>query len=482
MKYTPHDYQNYTINRLQQFTKTFAVLDMGLGKTSCTLTAIERLMYDGYEVNKVLIIAPLFVADVTWEDERDKWDHLSSLRLSKILGTEKQRIAGLEAAADLYTINRENVKWLVDYFIKRKKPWPFDMIVVDESSSFKSGASQRFKALRKATPITPRVVLLTGTPDPNGLMDLWSQVYLLDGGERLGKTLTAYRSRFFMPGRRNGNVIYDWIPREGAKEEIFAKLSDIMISLTAKDYLKMPERIDNIIKLKMPEAAKVKYEQMEEDCILELEKGEIVAGNKAAVTNKLLQMANGAVYYEDPIVDDETITGIDRKVQWIHDAKLDALEEIIEDNAGQSLAVFYSFQHDYDRLMRRFGKYYPTVIRSRADIEKWNRGEARLLFAHPASVGHGLNLQAGGSIAVWFGVPNNLEWYQQANARLHRQGQRSNTVVIIHLLMEGTQDIAVMGSLKDKSLSQDELIAAVKARIDSRKANNTKKQEASNGN
>ena len=275
-----------------------------------------------------------------------------------------------------------------------------------------------------------------------------------------------------MPGRRNGNVIYDWIPREGAKEEIFAKLADIMISLTAKDYLKMPERIDNIIKLKMPEAARAKYEQMEEDCILELEQGEIVAGNKAAVTNKLLQMANGAVYYEDVAADDDgVITGIERKVERIHDVKLDALEEIVEDNAGQPIAVFYNFQHDFDRLMERFKKYNPTVIRSRADIERWNRGEARLLFAHPASVGHGLNLQAGGSIAVWFGVPNNLEWYQQANARLHRQGQRSSTVVISHLLMEGTQDIAVMRSLKGKSLSQDELIAAVKARIESRKTN-----------
>lgn len=472
MKYIPHDYQKYTIDRMHDQKKIFAVLDMGLGKTSCTLTAIERLMYDDFEVGKVLIIAPLFVADVTWEDERDKWDHLRRLRISKILGTEKQRIAGLNTDADLYTINRENVKWLVDYFVRSKKPWPFDMIVVDESSSFKSGSSQRFKALKKATPITSRVILLTGTPDPNGLMDLWSQVYLLDGGERLGKTLTAYRSRYFMPGRRNGNVIYDWIPREGAKEEIFAKLADIMISLTAKDYLKMPERIDNIIKLKMPEAARARYEQMEEDCILELEQGEIVAGNKAAVTNKLLQMANGAVYYEDIATDkDGVVTGIERKVERIHDVKLDALEEIVEDNAGQPIAVFYNFQHDFDRLMERFKKYNPTVIRSRADIERWNRGEARLLFAHPASVGHGLNLQAGGSIAVWFGVPNNLEWYQQANARLHRQGQRSSTVVISHLLMEGTQDIAVMRSLKGKSLSQDELIAAVKARIESRKTN-----------
>lgn len=426
-------------------------------------------MYDSFEISKALVIAPLYVADVTWEDERDKWDHLRKLQLSKILGTEKQRIAGLTATADVYVINRENVKWLIEYYIKRKKPWPFDMVVVDESSSFKSNSSQRFKALKKATPITDRVILLTGTPDPNGEMDLWSQTYLLDGGERLGKTLTEYRNRYFTPGRRNGNVIYEWLPREGAKEAIFAKLSDMMISLTAADYLKMPERIDNVVKLRMPPEAKEQYERMEEECILELESGDVVAGNKAAVTNKLLQMANGAVYYEEPEADEDgVVTGWQRKWVQIHEAKLDALEEIVEDY-GQPLVVFYSFQHDFERLMARFAKYDPAVIRSRKDIEAWNRGEVRLLFAHPASVGHGLNLQAGGSMVVWFGLPNNLEWYQQANARLYRQGQK-RTVVITHLLMEGTQDVSVMRGLKGKTLNQDELIAAVKARIKSRKA------------
>lgn len=426
-------------------------------------------MYDSFEISKALVIAPLYVADVTWEDERDKWDHLRKLRLSKILGTEKQRIAGLTATADVYVINRENVKWLIEYYIKRKKPWPFDMVVVDESSSFKSNSSQRFKVLKKATPITDRVILLTGTPDPNGEMDLWSQTYLLDGGERLGKTLTEYRNRYFTPGRRNGNIIYEWLPREGAKEAIFAKLSDVMISLTAADYLKMPERIDNVVKLRMPPEAKEQYERMEEECILELESGDVVAGNKAAVTNKLLQMANGAVYYEEPEADEDgVVTGWQRKWVQIHEAKLDALEEIVEDY-GQPLVVFYSFQHDFERLMARFAKYDPAVIRSRKDIEAWNRGEVRLLFAHPASVGHGLNLQAGGSMVVWFGLPNNLEWYQQANARLYRQGQK-RTVVITHLLMEGTQDVSVMRGLKGKTLNQDELIAAVKARIKSRKA------------
>lgn len=469
MKYIPHDYQRFTIEQMVERKKLFAVLSMGLGKTSCTLSAIAQLIYDRFEVEKVLIIAPLFVADVTWEDERDKWDHLRPLRISKILGTEKQRIAGLNQNADVYTINRENVKWLIDYFVKKGRAWPFDMIVVDESSSFKSGSSQRFRALRKATAVVDRVVLLTGTPDPNGLMDLWSQTYLLDGGERLGKTLTEYRNRYFTPGRRNGNVIYEWLPREGAKEAIFAKLSDVMISLTAADYLKMPERIDNVVKLRMPPEAKEQYERMEEECILELESGNVVAGNKAAVTNKLLQMANGAVYYEEPEADEDgVVTGWQRKWVQIHEAKLDALEEIVEDY-GQPLVVFYSFQHDFERLMARFAKYDPAVIRSRKDIEAWNRGEVRLLFAHPASVGHGLNLQAGGSMVVWFGLPNNLEWYQQANARLYRQGQK-RTVVITHLLMEGTQDVSVMRGLKGKTLNQDELIAAVKARIKSRKA------------
>lgn len=470
MKFIPHEYQDHIVNFMMDNPKAFIVLQMGMGKTVCTLTAIERLMFDSAEVDKALVIAPLYVAEVTWEDERDKWDHLHKLRISKILGTEKQRISGLSANADVYLINRENVKWLIEYYIKRKIPWPFDMVVVDESSSFKSNSSQRFKALRKATPITDRVILLTGTPSPQGFEDLWSQVYLLDSGERLGKTMTAYRSRYFMPGRRNGNIIYEWIPREGASEQIYAKLSDIMISLSAKDHLKMPERIDNIVKLKMSPEAREQYDRMETECILELEQGEVVAGNKAAVTNKLLQMANGAVYYEEPIADDDgMVIGFERKVQWVHDLKLDALEEMVEDNAGQPMMVFYNFRHDYDRLMKRFAKYEPRTIAGRKDVEDWNAGKIRLLFAHPASMGHGLNLQAGGSNIVWFGVPSNLEWYLQANARLDRQGQKSKTVVVSHILMEGTHDIDVMRSLRGKRMNQDELIAAVKARIESKK-------------
>lgn len=476
MKFIPHDYQSCIIDYTMEHRKAFLVLEMGMGKTVCTLTAIERLMFDECEINKVLVIAPLYVADVTWEDERNKWDHLHNLRISKILGTPKQRMAGLEAKADVYTINRENVKWLIDYFIKTKRRWDFDMIVVDESSSFKSNTSQRFKALRKATPITSRVVLLTGTPNPHGLEDLWSQAFLLDGGERLGKTITQYRNNYFTPGRRNGNIIYEWVPRKGAKEAIYAKLSDIAVSLSAEDYLKMPERIDSVVKLKLPPEARAMYDKMEEDCIIELEQGAVVAGNKAAVTNKLLQMANGAVYYDDVIADEDgVVTGYDRKVQNVHDVKLDALADILEDNAGQPILVAYNYRHDFDRLMERFAAYKPAVIKSRADIERWNRGEVRLMLTHPASVGHGLNLQAGGSIIVWFGVPNNLEWYQQLNARLDRQGQKSKTVTIVHLLIEDTQDMDVMRSLKGKEINQDELIEAVKARIASRKAEEHKK-------
>lgn len=461
MKYEPHDYQKFTIGKILECERLFAVLDMGLGKTSCTLTAIEELVNDRYEINKVLVIAPLRVADDTWEAERDKWDHLHGLRMAKMIGSAKQRVDALKAKADVYTINRENVKWLIDYLLQHKMKWPFDMIVVDESSSFKSHTSQRFKALRKVAPLAKRIVLLTGTPDPNGLLDLWSQAFLIDGGIRLGRTLTAYRDQYFTPGRRNGNVIYEWKPREGAKEAIFGRLKDVTVSLTAKDHLKMPERIDNFITLKMPSEARAKYDQMEAAAILELEKGEVVAGNKAAVTNKLLQMANGAVYYEDT-----TEEGAEpvKKVEWIHDAKLDALEEIIEDNEGQPVMVFYNYKHDFTRLMKRFKDRNPGTIKDRQDIANWNAGKVKLLFAHPASMGHGLNLQGGGNIIVWFGVTNNLEHYLQANARLYRQGQ-TQTVVINHLLMEDTHDIDVMESLQRKRVSQDELIAAVKARI-----------------
>lgn len=462
MKFIPHDYQKFTIETMLKNKKVFAVLDMGLGKTVSTLTTIETLMNDEYEVSKVLVIAPLRVADSTWDSEIDKWEHLRfSLSISKVLGTEKQRIAALSVKADIYTVNRENVKWLVDYYVK-KKSWPFDMIVVDESSSFKNNTSQRFKALRKVTKLTERVFLLTGTPDPNSLLELWPQAYLLDQGERLGQTITAYRNEFFTPGRRNGNIVYDYIPRKGAREEIYRRLKDVTISLTAKDNLKMPERIDNVIKLKMPSTARAIYTKIEIESVAELEKGTVVAGSKAVVKNKLLQCTNGAVYSVD---DNGTKT-----VDCIHDAKLDELENIIEDNAGQPTIVYYNYQHDYDRIAERLKKYKPEKLNTSEDIARWNRGEIRVLLAHPASMGHGLNLQAGGSNIVWFGIPWSLELFQQANARLYRQGQ-NKTVVINYLLMEDTADEDVYKSLQNKDFNQEDFIAAMKARINRVTAN-----------
>lgn len=452
MKFIPHDYQKYIIDQMIAKKKMIAVVDMGLGKTVCTLSALEELMFNRFEVNKVLVIAPLRVADVTWGDEIDKWDHLNSFKISKIIGTEPKRIDAIKAIADIYVINRENAKWLVDYFVKAKK-WPFDMLVIDESSSFKNNKSQRFKALRKVTAITERVIELTGTPSPNGLMDLWPQIYLLDQGERLGRTITSFRDTFFNPGMRNKNIIFNYVPKAKAEEEIHKRINDVAISLTAKDHLKMPPRIDNVIKLKMPLNIKTIYDEMERECIVELEKKDVImAGSRAVVTNKLLQMANGAVYGED------------RKVSIIHDIKLDALQEIIEANEGKSIMVFYNYQHDYDRLVERFKCFKPKTLKTKENIERWNKGEIELLLVHPASMGHGLNLQAGGSIIVWFSLTWSLELYLQANARLYRQGQQ-NAVVINHLVMEKTVDVDVMRALTDKKVNQDELIEAVKARI-----------------
>lgn len=457
MKFIPHDYQKYTIDRIINTKKIIAILDMGLGKTVCTLTAINELMFDRFECSKVLVIAPLRVARKTWTDEVLKWDHLRHLTTSRILGTEAERIQGLKADADIYLINRENVVWLVEYYLKRRIKWPFDTIVIDESSSFKSNQSKRFKALRKVAAITDRVIELTGTPSPNGLTDLWSQIYLLDQGERLCKTVTGYRDKYFTPGRRNRTIVYEYVPKRGAEEAIYKAISDIAISLKAADYLTLPGRVDNIIRLQLPKIAREQYDELERECLLELENQDVVtAGSQAVVTNKLLQMANGAVY------------GATHSVTVIHDEKIDALEELIEDNAGKPIMVFYNYKHDYDRLMERLSKYNPRALNTDQDIDDWNAGRIAVLLAHPASMGHGLNLQAGGNIIVWFGLTWSLELYQQANARLYRQGQQQ-AVIIHHLVAENTVDEDVLRALKNKSVNQDELIAAVKARIESHK-------------
>jgi len=448
MKYIPHNYQKYATNRILELTKVGLLLDMGLGKTVSTLTAIDILMFDYFDISKVLVIAPKRVAEDTWSREVEKWDHLKHLKISKVLGTQKQRMDALKAKADIYVINRENVKWLVDlYGVK----WPFDTVVIDELSSFKSNKSQRFKALKKVTPLMQRVIGLTGTPTPNGYLDLWSQIYLLDRGERLGKTITGYRERYFTPGRRNGYTIFDWDLKEGADKAIQKKISDICISMRSEDYLELPERINNNVYIKMDARARALYDQLEKDLILQVDEDEVTALTAAALTQKLLQMANGSVYNSDG------------GTTHIHDGKLEALEEILEFN-DEPVLVFYSFKHDYSRLMERFKELKPRTLETSKDIADWNEGKIRLLLAHPASVGHGLNIQAGGHIIVWFGLTWSLELYQQANARLDRQGQTKN-VIVHHLITEGTVDEDVLKALERKETGQDALLEAVKARI-----------------
>lgn len=444
MIYRPHSYQEYATQWILDKEKAGLLMDMGLGKTVVTLTAIQMLMRDYFDIIKVLVIAPLRVAEDTWSSETEKWDHLKYLKISKVLGSEKERIAALNTTADIYVINRENVVWLVKYY---GRDWPFDMVVIDELSSFKSSKSQRFKALRKVKP--KRIVGLTGTPAPNGLMDLWSEIYLLDGGARLGKTITGYRERYFNPDKRNQNVIFSYKPKEGAKEHIYEKLKDICVSMKAEDYLKLPERIDNIIKVKLSKMAMDKYKQLEKDLLLPLKDSDIVANNAAVLTNKLLQMANGAVYDENG------------DIQGIHDEKLKALEDVIEAANGKSVLIFYSYKHDRDRLQKHFKV---KELKTSKDIKAWNSGETPIMLVHPASAGHGLNLQAGGSTIVWFGLTWSLELYQQANARLYRQGQKEN-VIVHHLVAKGTMDEDVMKALQNKEVGQDSLLKAVKARL-----------------
>lgn len=449
MKFIPHVYQTHAIEKILSLPAVGLFLDMGLGKTVATLTAIAELLYDCFEVCRVLVIAPLRVADVVWPEEAAKWDHLRHLRISKVLGTEKQRRAALATPADIYVINRENVEWLVNAY---GKYWPFDMVVVDELSSFKSSKARRFRALRKVRPMVQRIVGLTGTPAPNGLIDLWAPLYLLDQGERLGKTVTGYRSRYFDPGRRDArHIVYSWVPKEGADKSIHRKLSDICVSMTAEDWLDLPERINNIVTVRLPADAREKYGQLERDLLLPFAEGDIVADAAAALSNKLLQMANGAVYDE--------FGG----VQEIHDAKLQVLEDVIEAANGKPVLVFYAYRHDLARLK----KHFPAVrcLETAEDIREWNRGGIPLLLAHPASAGPGLNLQAGGHIIVWFGLTWSLELYQQANARLDRQGQE-NGVIVHHLVAEDTIDDRVMKALEGKTAGQTALMDAVKARIE----------------
>ncbi|MCZ8518871.1 DEAD/DEAH box helicase [Paenibacillus caseinilyticus] len=452
MQYKPHGYQAYATERILETDKLALFLDMGLGKTVITLTALNDLLFDRFEAGKILIIAPLRVADDTWARESQKWDHLQHLRISKILGDRRQRERALKADADLYVINRENVEWLVSMTGSK---WPFDTVVIDELSSFKSAMSKRFRALRRVRPLIKRIVGLTGTPAPNGLMDLWAQMYLIDQGERLGKTITGYRDRYFIAGARSGHVVYDWSQKKEAESRIYEAIGDIAVSMRAADWLDMPERIDRTVPIRLSETARAKYEQLERDLLLPYLGGDVVASTAAVLSNKLLQLANGAVYDENG------------GVREIHDAKLDALEDIIEASNGKPVLVFYAYKHDLSRIAERLPQLR-TLGKGEAgnqDIADWNAGKIPLLLCHPASAGHGLNLQEGGSTIVWFGPTWSLELYEQANARLYRQGQQ-HSVIIHHLVTEGTMDEEVMTALETKAAGQDALMGAVKARIE----------------
>ena len=438
-------YQKFAIEKIIEKPAVSLMLDMGLGKTIITLSAIQELIYNRYEVQKVLVIAPLRVAETTWLEENLKWQHLN-LKIIPVLGTEEQRLSALKKSADVYVINRENVQWLIEYY---RKDFPFDMLVIDESSSFKNPQAKRFKALKKIRPLIKRIVELTGTPAPNSLMDLWAQIFLLDRGERLGKTLGEYRRKYFTAGAKNGYIVYNWIPIKNADKIIYKKISDICISMKSEDYLKLPPVINNSVKIILPEKVQDSYKKFEENLILSVEGKILTASTAAVLANKLLQFANGAVY------DDEG------KVTEIHDTKLDALAEIVE-SVNQPILIFYWFKHDLDRLQKKFPR--AVQLKSAENISDWNAGKIQMLLAHPASAGHGINLQFGGNTIVWFSLTWSLEFYQQANKRLHRSGQ-DKTVIIHHLIAKNTIDENVVKVLSDKNSRQENLLAALKAKI-----------------
>ena len=449
MKYSPHAYQKRATQFILAHEAAGLFLEMGLGKTVITLTAIDELMNDRFEVQKCLVIAPLRVAEDTWSRESTKWDHLKHLRIAKILGSAADRIRALKKNADIYVINRENVVWLVEYLEENRIRWPFDMVVIDELSSFKNNQAKRFKALRKMRPMMDRIVGLTGTPAANSLMDLWAEMYLLDRGERLGRTLTAYRGNWFRPGYGNGYVTYKWEPRRGALEDITKRIADITVSMKAEDYLELPDKIENTIEVDMGEKGTKLYQDMERESLIELEGAdEIVALDAAAVMSKLLQMANGFIY-------DQAHNSI-----HLHEAKLEALEEIVE-AADAPVLVFYNFQADKDAILAKF--HDARLLENDSTIEDWNKGKIKMLLAHPASAGYGLNLQEGGHIMAWYGLPWSLEQYLQAVARLQRQGQKY-PVMVYHIIAKGTVDEQVMKSLQKKDITQSALIGILKDR------------------
>lgn len=453
MEYKPHDYQRHCINRIIDTPRLGLFLDMGLGKTSIVLSAVKELKYNRFAVSKVLVIAPKKVAEGTWSKEKDKWDHTKCLRISRVLGSEKKRIRALYEPADVYIINRENVVWLVDFY---KNDWPFDMVVIDESSSFKSHKAKRFKALSATAPRIKRIVELTGTPSPNGLADLWAQLYLLDEGARLGTRYTGFRERYFDAGPRHNGIVYKYSVKQGSEEAILSAISDICVSMKASDYLELPDCIMHEIPVELdPKAAKA-YRELEREMVLELPDDEVTVTSAAALSNKLLQLGNGAIYGED------------HSVHEVHGCKIEAFMELIESlsASGKSALVFYNYQHDRVRLQKALAKTGLVVreLRTTEDEDDWNAGKIDILLTHPASSAYGLNLQQGGNHVVWFGLNWNYELYTQANKRLHRQGQ-TEKVIVHHLVCEGTRDEDVMAALARKDDVQQFVMDSLKARI-----------------
>ena len=443
MKFMPHDYQKYAIEYIKSHPITALFLDMGLGKTVTTLTAIRDLMYDAFEVKRVLVVAPLRVARDTWPDELRKWDHLKELTCSVVVGTVAERRRALQQDADIYIVNRENLAWLYE-----NSRLDFDMVVLDELSSFKNHQSKRFRAMKAMRPKVKRIVGLTGTPTGNGLMDLWAEFRILDMGERLGRYISQYRNLYFKPDKRNGMVVYSYKPLPGAEEAIYHQISDITMSMKATDYLEMPELVSVAKEVRLSETEKKRYDELKKSLVLELPGGEVTSANAASLTLKLSQMANGAIYTDD------------KNVVNIHDRKLEALEDLVESANGKSVLVAYWFKHDKDRIRERMEA---RELKEPQDFADWNAGKIPVALIHPASAGHGLNLQKGGSILIWFGLTWSLELYQQTNARLWRQGQADKTVIIQHIVAKDTIDERILNVLKHKDGTQAALIDAVKA-------------------
>lgn len=447
MNFSPHNYQAYAIDYIETHPVAAVLLDMGLGKTVISLTAIADLLFDSFEAHRILVVAPLRVARDTWPAEIAKWEHLKHLTYAVCVGTPKERRTALMSKADITIINRENLGWLIDF---SGFDFDYDMVVIDELSSFKNHKSKRFQSLMKVRPKVKRIIGLTGTPSSNGLMDLWAEFKLLDFGERLGRFITHYRNNYFIPDKRNGEIIYSYKPMPYAEDAIYRKISDITISMKSTDHLQMPELITSQYEVQLSEEEEKRYEELKADFILELPEGEITAANAASLTGKLSQLANGAIYDDDG------------NILEFHDRKLDALEDLIEAANGKPLLVAYWFKHDLQRIKKRFDV---REIKTSKDIMDWNHGDIPVAVIHPASAGHGLNLQAGGSTLIWFGLTWSLELYQQTNARLWRQGQTSGTVVIEHIITKGTIDERILKALSLKEVTQNALIDAVKANL-----------------